>query len=570
MTAALALAAVLAASAPPDLVTWRLESGRVAADAGAPSGPLPVGSLVKPFLAAAWARSHPGMAAPRALCDGRSGCWRPSGHGELGLARALAISCNTYFRKMAAETPVRVLSRTLREEGFAVGDAVSPAAALGLAGGEDAPVIAPEALLRAFERLVTRPWAAAEDPVRLEVVAGLREAARIGTARGARSVMGKTGTVPSLQGRDLQTSGWVLAVGANGGLRLALLRAGTGREAAAAVGARMDSPPEGEVARPRDTDARVRVQLLDALRPREVAVRSVTGAPVATSRGYLGPGRGVSLRPGDRLGDGLWELRLPGLAFSRRIRGRLSVDAGSEGRLRLVAEVTPDEYVGGVLLAELPHGDPARRIGLGAAILRFVAKGPRHEAADVCDRTHCAWFVGRGPRVLWPTPVEPVLLREPRAARALEAPPLEAAIWARIVAAAREPGPHLWSSHCGGAPLSAHFVWGNGDRRVWPCARHATPTATWSRDWTAAALARAFAGRVLSLDVDTADGMWSLRVRTEHGEERLGFDDAHRRLDAAIGESALPSPAARVSRVTDGFRAEGLGDGHRVGFCLAN
>jgi hypothetical protein len=75
---------------------------------------------------------------------------------------------------------------------------------------------------------------------------------------------------------------------------------------------------------------------------------------------------------------------------------------------------------------------------------------------------------------------------------------------------------------------------------------------------------------VRSLAVETDGGIWSLRVRTDDGEERLGFDEAHRRMAAAIDAHALPSPATRVSRITDGFRGEGLGLGHRVGFCLAN
>ena len=42
MTPALALAAAaLAASMPPDVVTWRLESGRFVADAGAPGDRCP-------------------------------------------------------------------------------------------------------------------------------------------------------------------------------------------------------------------------------------------------------------------------------------------------------------------------------------------------------------------------------------------------------------------------------------------------------------------------------------------------------------------------------------------------
>jgi hypothetical protein len=562
MTGALALAAVLAAGPRPDLVGWSLDSGRVAADPGAPASPLPVGSLVKPFLAEAWARAHSGAAPPRTTCDERSRCWRPSGHGALGLARALAVSCNTYFARLAADTPPDVLAATLREEGFVLAGALSPSAALGLDGNAEAPVVEPRALLLAYERLLTRPWAAAEEPVRGEVLAGLRESARLGTARGARAIMGKTGTVPSLRGLPQRTSGWALVVSSSGSLRLGLLLDGTGREAAAALGS---GTPGQAIALPETaTPTRVRVQMLDALRPTEVFARPAGGAPVATSRGFVGPGRSVSLRPGDRLDDGLWELRVPGLAFARTVLGRVTAFAAPGAGLRLVAEMTADEYAGGVLLAELPDGEPSLRLELAAAVLRFLAAGPRHESADVCDRTHCAWFVGRGPRVLWPAPAQPVLLREP----GRDAPPFDEAAWALVLAASRRPGPREWSSHCGGAPLSAHFVWGNGDRRVWPCPRHAGAASAWSREWPAAALAEAFGGRVLDLDVDAGD-VWSLRVRTERGLERFRFDDARRRLAAAVGGEPLPSPAARVSRITDGFRAEGVGRGHRVGLCLA-
>src|SRR4030095_15972988 len=116
---------------------------------------------------------------------------------------------------------------------------------------------------------------------------------------------------------------------------------------------------------------------------------------------------------------------------------------------------------------------PPPRVGPAAAARGPGGAAPRHESADVCDRTHCAWFVGRGPRVLWPAPAQPVLLREPRR----DAPPFDEAPWALALAAPRRPGPREWSSHCGGAPLSAHFVWGNGDRRVWPCPRHAGATS---------------------------------------------------------------------------------------------
>ncbi len=570
MTAALLLAAAIFAGERTGLLTWRLESGRVEADHGAPAGPLPVGSLVKPFLAEGWARTRPGVAPPRAVCDSSSGCWHPSGHGALGLARALALSCNTYFKKMAAEVSVDVLERTLLEEGFVVPRPLSPESVLGLTEGS--PTIEPTALLRAYARLVRTPWVAGES-VRGEIVAGLREGARLGTARLAGAVMGKTGTVPSLRGLPLRTSGWALTVDRGGTMRLGLLFDGTGREAAAALGggdrwSASSAAPAAGWSPPAERDTRVRVLLFEALRPRAVFARHAGAAPVPTSRGFVGPGASVSLRPGDRLGDAFWELGLPGSTFLREVHGRLEVDPGREGQLRIRAEVTPDEYVGGVLRAELPDGSPELRLELGAAILRFLARGPRHDGADVCDRTHCAWFVGRGPRVRWPTPVQPVLFRE-KALEERESAPFDAAAWARIVARARQPGPHFWTSHCGGGPLSAHFVWGNGDDRVWPCPRHAE-AIPWSREWTDAVLARVFGARVSSLSVETDAGVWSLVARIGGREKRLRFDDAHRRMAEVLGAKALPSPATRVSRITDGFRVEGVGHGHRVGFCLAN
>jgi hypothetical protein len=559
MTAAVLLAAVLAAGEGSGLVTWRLESETVEADRGAPAGPLPVGSLVKPFLAEAWMRTHPGEATPRSLCDRHSGCWQPSGHGSLGLARALALSCNVYFKRMVADTPAPALEATLRDSGFRVTVPLTPESALGLTEGQ--PTIEPAALVRAYARLVRTPWVEGE-AVRSELVLGLREGACLGTVRLAGAVMGKTGTVPSLRGLPLRTSGWALVIERGGNVILGFLPDGTGRETAAALGgARPPSARRSESAAP--SGARVRIRLLEALRPRTVFARNEGAAPVLTSRGFVGPGAEVGLRPGDRLDDGLWELRLPGSAFRRQLRGGLEVGPDRAGTLQVRADVSRQEYVGGVLRAELPDGVPEGRGELGAAVLRFLARGGRHDDADVCDRTHCAWFVGRGPRVLWPTPARPVLFR------ADPTEGIDPASWAGMLARAREPGPHFWTSHCGGAPLSAHFVWGNGDHRVFPCSRHATGTP-WSREWKDTFLARAFGGPVRSLGVEALDGQWSLVVLVDGHHERLRFDDARRRVAEVMGGQALPSPAARVSRVTDGFRVEGVGHGHRVGFCLAN
>src|SRR5258706_527873 len=184
----LALAALVALALPAgagELILWRLENGAVQGPGD--DRPRPVGSLLKPFVAKAWARAHPGETPPVVGCDRTSGCWRPSGHGSVGLVRALAVSCNTYFRKLAAETPPAVLEATLRAEGF--------------------------------------------------VPSGLRDSAAGGTASGLGrgGFWAKTGPVPALDGRPLGTSGWVVAVDDSGWAVLGLLENGPGHQAAEAL-----------------------------------------------------------------------------------------------------------------------------------------------------------------------------------------------------------------------------------------------------------------------------------------------------------------------------------------------
>ena len=551
----------------------------------AAEAPYPVGSLQKPFVAKAWARSHPGQSPPPFHCDAASGCWRPSGHGPSGLARALAVSCNAYFRSLAAGVPREVLESTLAEEGFAVPNPLTPEAAIGLPGEEGAAVIRPSALLRAYRRLTREPWEVGE-AVRQEVLAGLRESALSGTARGIgrRGYWTKTGTVPALDGRERRTSGWAVAVDDSGWGILGLLEDGTGREAAAALSgplARLRpwtgglaagnerAPREPTGPDPaRGSDRIVRVSLFGLLPSRTLMARNAGVSPASSGRGFVGPGGAVGLRPGDRLGEGLWELSLPTRGFVRRIRGSLACEGGPGGALRLRAEMSREEYVAGVLRAELPEGDAERRVALGAAVLRFLESGPRHGDVDVCDATHCAWFVGRGPRLFWPTPAAPVV----RARLAGdEDDVLYAAAWRQVRAAAGEDGPRHWTSHCGGEPLSPHFLWGNGDHRVWPCPRHASaPGPAWARRFTEEQLRRAFGAPVTSLSVVEVAGVWSLRVETALGTSDLRYDEAHRRLAAVLGWSALPSPATRMAPVPGGFEAEGVGLGHRVGLCLAD
>lgn len=584
--ALLAVPALLLAPRPvpqaPRLQAWRLRPGGAGeggtAEAG-PAAPLAVGSLQKPFVAKAWAEAFEGKAPPRVRCGPGSGCWRASGHGEMGLARALAVSCNAYFRALAAQVPPERLAEVFAAEGFQ-GAPGSPDEALGLEGAAGGPAIAPADLLRAYARLVAEPWPRGE-ALRAEVLRGLREAAREGTAQGLgrRVAWAKTGTVPS-DGPG-PTAGFAVAADGAGGAALVRLEPGTGREAAVALGTLLGgarpwpagTPPEGSGSSTaaRAVPGEVRVRMLDLLGAERLEVRNAGAAPVPFGRGFLGPGAARSLPEGARAGPGLLELQAPALGFRRRLLGRVACLRSPRGARRLVAAVTAREYVSGVLAAELPSGSPERRIELAAAVLRFLARGPRHGAeADVCDSTHCAWFVGRGPRMVWRTPRRAEVAPGP----AGELPVPGEADWAAALARSREPGPDLWSGHCGGAPLAERAVWGRGSSQPWPCSRHAGaegPGArAWTRSWPAAEVARAFGGRVAGLEAVRREGVWTLEVASPAGLGSYSYDEAHRRLAAVLGWDALPSPADRVEATAEGWRASGVGWGHRVGLCLAD
>jgi len=175
-------------------------SGRVlAARWDHPETPIPVGSLVKPFTAMAYGSSH-GFRFPEHDCAGGRTCWLPHGHGHLDLEHAVAYSCNSYFRELAADVSGAQSEIVFRN--FGIEAPPSGATPEQLVGLDDSWRIAPLHLARAYLELARRPW---DQGVR-EVLAGMGESARAGTGQGigrgvhAGTALAKTGTAACTHG----------------------------------------------------------------------------------------------------------------------------------------------------------------------------------------------------------------------------------------------------------------------------------------------------------------------------------------------------------------------------------
>ncbi|MGA7077881.1 MAG: penicillin-binding transpeptidase domain-containing protein [Terriglobales bacterium] len=77
-----------------------------------PETPIPMGSLVKPFVALAYGELHE-FKYPTHICRGTAtGCWRPRGHGPVDLTSAIAYSCNSYFRLLTTNMTAAEVSPT--------------------------------------------------------------------------------------------------------------------------------------------------------------------------------------------------------------------------------------------------------------------------------------------------------------------------------------------------------------------------------------------------------------------------------------------------------------------------
>lgn len=152
------------------------------------------GSLVKPFLAIAYAEQHGGQ-FPTVRCLGTRGrCWLPAGHGSLGIEEAIAQSCNAYFLALANGLDRRRAAQTFARYGLTgpPGEAKDES----LVGFGSAWKESPLALVRAYLKLAAEQSSAVQG----RITRGMLASAERGTARavdaalGENAALAKTGT----------------------------------------------------------------------------------------------------------------------------------------------------------------------------------------------------------------------------------------------------------------------------------------------------------------------------------------------------------------------------------------
>ena len=177
-----------------------------------PEKPIPMGSLVKPFTALAYAEAHD-FRFPTYSCKGKAnGCWQDQPHGDLNLTAAISVSCNAYFLRLAEDVPAeRVISVAKVFDLDTPKTEATSANLIGLGGEWE---IAPIRMARAYLELVRRK----DTPGVAPILEGMRLSALHGTGAAVdrklkhSAALVKTGTAPCTHARWAPADGFVMAL----------------------------------------------------------------------------------------------------------------------------------------------------------------------------------------------------------------------------------------------------------------------------------------------------------------------------------------------------------------------
>jgi cell division protein FtsI/penicillin-binding protein 2 len=174
--------------------------------------PIPMGSLVKPFTALAYADAH-AFRYPVYECKGKaSGCWQDQPHGKLDLTAAVSVSCNAYFRQMAETVSREQILPVARSYGIEAPDGDSSSS--NLIGLGQTWRISPIHMARAYLELFRRRNQPGVSPI----LEGMRLSAVHGTGAAVdrqlehAAALVKTGTAVCTHSPRAPTDGFVLVL----------------------------------------------------------------------------------------------------------------------------------------------------------------------------------------------------------------------------------------------------------------------------------------------------------------------------------------------------------------------
>jgi hypothetical protein len=203
-----------------------------------PEREVPVGSLVKPFLAAVYGQTH--TVFPQFRCTGKKSCWLARGHGTLQISDAIAFSCNSYFRQLVVNAGPDFIQGL---NSYALHNSADAANKL------TQMTAAPVALALAYLELARH----FHEPAIIPVLHGLALSAQKGTGKAAGAalpnitLLAKTGTAPCTHVKKSSGDGFAMVmVPANHPREVLLVRLhGRPGSMAAAVAGRMIAAVEG-------------------------------------------------------------------------------------------------------------------------------------------------------------------------------------------------------------------------------------------------------------------------------------------------------------------------------------
>jgi stage II sporulation protein D len=183
----------------------------------------PPGSLMKIFTLIAYSQTHrtfPKFSCPPSLARDPKGCWDRNGHGQVDAQKALAYSCNVYFRQLSEQTSPEVFQHVLIQFGILTdGEQLNDQQLLRklMVGTTMEVKVSPQRILHAYTSFFNNATHfSVSTEVRSLVRNGMAEGARHGTSSEASlqagvPLLGKTGTSLLMQNGQIdysRTQGW--------------------------------------------------------------------------------------------------------------------------------------------------------------------------------------------------------------------------------------------------------------------------------------------------------------------------------------------------------------------------